>query len=321
MNTVRKLFFFVMVCVPLLNSKSFAGEHTIAATVEITQTAINRFLNTAYNSWGIPQYVNFPYSGVNYKLALGLPQIILTPGNAKLQMVFDLYNGTTDVYHFVVNPSVNIPAGQVSSPQVQAFLTDLPTQINNISWLPQWVKDTLIHYYNSLGITMYPSELIDTANTQWFARRAILLDSLAVGWQVGQGVIDLIVSTYLYGNTSNPLWLAFEQTSSGHDSLFFGSNFQVTVSQVKVFTEDLQQDLYDNSPNIVCPKVGQASLYIGDLGLASTTYIERIIFTKDNTWYAGEWDISPVICTSPSQDFDASHSISNMKNANYKENF
>lgn len=290
MNTIKKVFFAIVVCIPLLTSNSFAGNHTIAATVEITSTAINRFLNTEYNSWGIPQYVNFPYSGVNYKLALALPQIILTPGNAKLQMTFDLYNGSTDVYHFVVDPSVNIPSGQVTSPQVQAFLTDLPTQINNISWLPPWVKDTLIHYYNSTVVNLYPSKLIDQVNTTWLAQRSINVDSLALGWQVGNGVLDLIVSTYLDAGVPK-FWLAIGQTSSGQDSLFILSNIQATASEAIVLTLGLNV-LYQGNPNISCPKTGgAASLYIGTLNLLPppTNYIARVVFLIDNTWYCGEF--------------------------------
>ena len=215
MNVIKKIFFPIVSCILLFQSKGIAGNYTVSTTIEITAAAINRYLNTEYDSWEIPQYESVTFNGVNYELTLCLPQIILTPGNAKLQMEFDVYAGAAHLYHFIVDPSVDIPSGQITLSQVQAFLTNLPALLDSVQQIPQWVRDTLTHYYNSIGITMYPSKLIDTVNTNWLAQRSINVvpPYFALGWQVGSGVIDLTVSTYLDGEI--PYFSAYLSYDSG----------------------------------------------------------------------------------------------------------
>lgn len=195
MYTLR-LLFLIAVLLATLPSNIIAGNHTISTTVEITETAINRYLNTQYNSTGFPRSVNFNHDGTDYTLALTLPEIILIPENAKLKMVFDVNTGTTNIYHFEVRPYINIPSNQITLSEVSAFLTDLVTVLNAIPSLPQWVKDKVIEYYNSLGFLVYPSKLIDKLDNQWIRQRALTIDenNFTLSYEIITGAIRFTVS-------------------------------------------------------------------------------------------------------------------------------
>ncbi len=90
MKVIKKIFFATAVWSLLIVCTADAGNHTIAATVEINAAAINRYLNAQYIAAGIPPSVALTYNGTTYSLALTLPHVILSPGIAKLQMIFDV---------------------------------------------------------------------------------------------------------------------------------------------------------------------------------------------------------------------------------------
>jgi len=293
MNAVQKSFFAGFLGCILFSSLASAGNHTISTTVEVSATAINRYLNTQYNAAGFPQTVPVTYNGTNYTLALTLPQIILTQGSAKIQMIFDVNTATTNVYHFEVDPSINIPSGQITLAQVQAFLTDLPTQLNSVSTIPQWVRDDVTTYYNSLGFTVYPTKLIDQVNSNWFAQRRINTVSpyFALGWQVSQDLLSLVVSTYL--NSQLPAFFTALVGQSGDDYICFMSNIQVTVKEALVVSGSTT--LWHGYPNVTCAKGGTVNIDMGDIGIKfGDSPIVKSVFTIDNTWYCRECDNVPV---------------------------
>ena len=291
MNIIRNLLYIIIFyCVFSYSDSSAANNHTISATVEVSETAINRYLNNQYNSTGFPRSFMYNYGGTNYTIALALPEIILTPGNAALRMIFDVNTGTTNVYHFEVDPSINIPSGQITAAQVQAYLSNLEATLNAISFIPQWVRDQITTYYNSLGYLVYPSKLIDQVNSSFFSQHRVNVESpyFALGWQVSQGVLSLVVSTYL--SSQGPLfWVALADPSSGNDQSIFLTNIEVNVKEL--FVVSLGGTVrYHGIPNTVCPKGGTAAIDIGLLNLGTfNTYIVRAVFTIDNTWFAAEY--------------------------------
>ena len=63
MYKIKKLFFLITALIAITFSNVKAGNHTIYATIEVSETAINRFLNTQYNSIGFPCSFNVPGTG------------------------------------------------------------------------------------------------------------------------------------------------------------------------------------------------------------------------------------------------------------------
>jgi|GEM_PF-5099955 hypothetical protein len=296
MNNKFFLYLFAS-CMILLSANSLAGDHTVSTTIEISATGINRFLNAQYNATGFPRSVTVAYNGTNYTLALTLPQIILTQNNAALKMIFDVTSGSTSIYHFTANPSINIPSEQINAAQVQAFLTDLPAQLNSISAIPQWVRDAVIANYNSLGITIYPSKLIDQVNTSWFSQVSIDVVSpyFALGWQVSDGLLSLVVTTYLDAE-AHKIGVALIQDATG-TSIGIQSNFQLTVKEALLYQIDGNTPLASVQPNSVIEKEIPTSFSIGQLGLPTTeVYLFYAVYVNSSsngikTWYSREYKL------------------------------
>lgn len=171
MNRFKRRISILLLLVVGAFVPSWGSDHTVATTVEITQAAMNRYLNAQYNAAGFPQNIPVNVEGVTYIISLNVPEIVLSTGSAKLRMVFDVWQGENLVYHFLVQPSIDIPTGQVTATQVEAFFTNLQTVLNAITpILPQWVRDNIVATFNSLGWIVYPTKLIDQLNTTWFAQ-------------------------------------------------------------------------------------------------------------------------------------------------------
>lgn len=125
MNNVKSKFIALFVLLILMISFSVAENHTVSTTVEVTQTAINRYLNTQYNTAGFPKDISVSVGGSDYHILLTQPEIILEPSNIKLRLVFNVKEHSDTVYHFSIQPSINIPSNQISASSIQAFLTNL----------------------------------------------------------------------------------------------------------------------------------------------------------------------------------------------------
>ncbi|MGE5410445.1 MAG: hypothetical protein ACM3MI_05750 [Clostridiales bacterium] len=275
----------------MLFSDVAAGDHTISTKIEISQTAINRFLNTQYNAAGFPRSIPVSYGGTNYTIALGLPEIILTQGNAKLQMVFDVNSPTANIYHFLIQPSVIIPSSQITGAQVQAFLNSLPTELEKISSIPQWVKDPIIQTYKDLGFTVFPSKPIDKLNSTLFEQQSINVISpyFSLGWEVTDGNLNLLVSTFL--NSSLP---DFRLNIGGYaginDSLYVKSNKKVRVNSVKITDIPAKLIKFNGNPNVYTNKNKVVGIDLGNGDYPSYSYmIVQIVFIDDNTWYCAEY--------------------------------
>ena len=71
---------------PKAGGSETSTNQTVSTTVEVTQTAINRFLQNQYNLNQIPGTVHGTVSGVSYTLNLDLPEILLLQDAMKLHM-------------------------------------------------------------------------------------------------------------------------------------------------------------------------------------------------------------------------------------------
>ncbi len=295
MKKLKTALVLVVIFTLVTGQAVLAGDHTVALTVDISATAFNRYLNTLYNSTGFPRSYPFTYNGTSYVLQLTLPTVILTPGNAEIQMVFDVKQGSTTLYHFEVAPSINIPSNQITAAQVMAFLTDLPQKLNAISSIPQWVRDAVIQAYNTIGWTTYPSKLIEQVNTDWLASRNISVVSpyFGLGWQVSQDKLSLIVSTYLHAQP--PTFSVALLGIVGNDRIQFLSTIQATVKEVRILP--LGGTPVDSwFPNVTCQK-GVVLEYdlLRDLGIGSgDTRIVRVVYTTGSTWFCREYGSVPV---------------------------
>jgi hypothetical protein len=286
MNTLKRNLHFVLFLTIILVVPGRSGNHTVTTTVEVTQTAINRYLNTQYNAAGFPRNIPVNISGTNYTISLTLPDVVLSTGNAKLHMVFDVWQGTILLYHFTIQPSINIPSGQITALQVQAFLTNLQAILDAVApVLPLWVKSNIVSNFNSLGWTVYPSKLIDQLNTAWFAQRglAINITNLALGWEAAAGTLRLTISVPMTA-TGPRFYAQFAADQHGYPAVIVKSyDIDVTVDEVRIF-DLVPNNIQTWTDNVLLPKGAVRWWYTDFTPNPTQLYFIWILFRTDNTF-------------------------------------
>jgi hypothetical protein len=89
---MQKTRLSILICLSLISVNSLYSEetvtsnYTVSTKIELTETAINRFLMNEYTTNGIPQIITGNVNGVSYTLNLALPRVILLQDAMKLHM-------------------------------------------------------------------------------------------------------------------------------------------------------------------------------------------------------------------------------------------
>ncbi|MDR3668382.1 MAG: hypothetical protein P4L35_16180, partial [Ignavibacteriaceae bacterium] len=92
------------------------------------------------------------------------PVVQLNTNSATVQFTI-IANTSIGNYSFTVQPTFTIPNLDVSLSQITAIIQQFDTIINNRSDIPSWLKPIIIAGYNNLDLTIYPSKLLDYANS------------------------------------------------------------------------------------------------------------------------------------------------------------
>ncbi len=265
--------------------------HTVSATIEITETAINRYLNTQYNATGFPR--NISVAG-GYTISLTLPEVILTTGNAKLQMVFDVWQGPTLLYHFIVQPSVDIPSGQISATQIQALLTNLQTTLDAVTpALPSWVKTNITsNFPTTFGWNVYPSKLLDTLSTQWFGQRGLSVNvaDLSLAWEAITGALRLTVSISLTSIVPR-FYAQIDFDDIGPAVKIRSYNINVTVDEVRIYPLSGGLPLQTWADDVSLQKNATKWWYMNFSPSPTQFYFVEILFRTDNTFMVREFKV------------------------------
>jgi len=270
----------------LFSNYSRAGDHTINTPIELTETAINRFLQNQYQEGGLPAIVNGNIGGITYTLNLSLPSIILLQNEAKVRFVIDI-TSTIGSYHVDIEPGLGIDPGNISTSQVTAFLTNLPALVQLLP-LDQRLKDAIVQAYNSLNLVMYPAKLLSQITTPWLDQRRVNVTNLSLGWQVAPGILRLIPGATL--NSNVPLLWVGLWGFQGDDYLVVLSNIKVTVSQGIIVPLSGTPTIWQGSPNQICPKGESIWINLGDVGIGSgDAPVARIIYKTSDTFYVREY--------------------------------
>jgi len=281
MTTIKRKFTLALLITVFLTVKGISGNHTVQATVEVTETAMNRYLKEQYNAVGFPSEI--PVSGTNYKIYLTMPEISLTIGNAKLYMMFYVKDGPTLLHHFVVQPSINIPSSQISAMQIQAFLTNLQTTLDAVTpALPSWVKTNIIANFDTRGWTVYPSRLLDTFSSQWFKERglSISINDLALGWQVEKGVLKLTISIPM--TASVPIFYADVPVNNVRIKSAY---IDVIVDEVRLYPLTGSTPIKTWTDDVILSK-NVSKLWSVGYDLAPTNWVlVWVLFRTENTFY------------------------------------
>ncbi len=273
----KTLQYIVSFCF-LIPSFLMAGEHSFSIKFEINETGINRALQHQYNQANFPSIVNGSLAGVNYTLYLDLPTIILQPNVLKIRMVIDIVSSIGNYSNIVVEPTVNIPEGSISTDQVAGVLTNLPNVVQAIPGIHQTLKDAIVLAYNSFEPWIYPSKLVNAiSNSSLFLKqRNVDITNLILGWQVAAANLTLVVTTNL--NSSKPFFYsALIRNYQGNDYIGVLSNIYVRIDEIRLYTLS-GSFLWSGQPKDYCEKDSEKWFNMGSIGLTPSCYIAKILF-------------------------------------------
>ncbi len=248
------------------NNIIFPGNHSVESEFIITGTSINRYLNNQYNTSSFPR--EFTVTGTPYKIFLTLPEVILTPGNAKLLMTFDIKQGDVLLYHFEIKPSLSISNSQVSGSDIKAFLTDLQMQLNAVSpILPGWVKENIINKYNLIGWIVYPSKLMDKISESFLSEKgiSIVLNDFTLSSEIIDDAFKLVVSLNLTAKEAS----FFAQLTTWQNRIYVtivSNDIDVIIDKVTLYREDTNI-IQEWNDDVSIKKGETKSLLINDANL------------------------------------------------------
>lgn len=271
-----------------------AGDHSFSFKFELNSTAINRALNYQYNQTNFPAVINGSVGNITYTLTLSAYSIEFNDNNIQLYMEVDVVSSVGNFENIILRPSISIPQSSISTDQVKAILLDLPNKVQEINWIPQWLKDVLVSYYNTLEPWVYPSKLLNMANNSstFLKQRNVDLDSLELGYEVVNNTLKLIVTAY--GNASKPVFgvSAFrEKLDEQYYNIFsVFSNIQVKIKEV-ILTTLSGRIVWHGYPDVYCEKDQYKDIDMGEVSNFENNgcYVARVIYEINQTFYVREY--------------------------------
>jgi hypothetical protein len=260
----------------MLASKSFsarADERTISVNVEVTDLAVNRFI----------QAQTFPSPVVNilggvYRLSITTPVVIFQTGNVSTQFTVNATTLTAGFpsYTQPVSIAIRVPQGQISVTQIIALLEGFPAYINNTG-LPQALKTAIVTAYSDLQLTVYPTALLLAANSSIPPSLDLTVTDISVLSQgANSGKLTLGVGIKVVGNPPE-FRCQFVNRLQGDVRYFgirFAGNVQYTAKEIKVYLGTSGQATRTIS-NVLIPKGGTTQEY--DIGNVSPNQLYVVV--------------------------------------------
>lgn len=278
-----------------------ADERTISINVEITQTAVNRFI--AGQAFPAP---SVSVGGTTYTLTIARPEsgefptVTFANGSTTLQFTLKAttQSGTT-AYSIPVSLSIAVPTGTLSTSNVTAFLQGFNTFIDAQN-LPQEIKNAAKAAYNNLGLTMYPTALLSNANGFAPSGYDIIVNNIGLSSQgTNNGKLTLGIQVKATGNAPDFIGERRGYTVNVNGSparrcqLRFNSNIATTVKELLVAQDVGGQVLFNStSLNVPVPKGGFSNAASIDFfGVSGGTVICRVkvLFLSDFGQYSIEY--------------------------------
>jgi hypothetical protein len=258
---------------------------TISLDVDITSTAINRFIAAQT----FPT-LNGSVSGYTYSISITKPVVQLNTNSATVQFTI---NAVTSVGNFSYNvqPTIIIPTLNVTVSQIIATLEGFDDLINASPDIPAWLKPIIISGYNDLNLVMYPSKLIDYANTAVPDFINLQVIDIGVSFSVLPNLLKFTLSAVVHGEAPvfTCQWL---KPGVSQLNVRLGGNVATTIKQMKIWNS-LGAEVYNNTNlNLVISKNG-FSVSIPCSGYISAAhYYVRVLFHSDYGQYAREYQFT-----------------------------
>lgn len=280
MKTLKRLivliFLFTLLIIPNLKASEIVG-----TTVELTQDAINLFINDQYNKVGFPSNINGNVNGVTYDITLFLPNVQLLDNQAKVVFGFiiasNVFNGFIE---FEDGFAFTVPS--IDELTVKGISQSFKIKVNSLN-LNSVLKNAIIYAWESLQLEVYPMNLAKKVeNSEWLVERAIsVVDPyFSISFDIDPGKLKIGLNTYL---ESREYFIAglFYETNKWW--LKVGAGCQVEIKEVNIYgTGGIL--IYHGTNLGICPKKG--ILYIGVSPMLNQIYyVSKILYKTSDTFY------------------------------------
>lgn len=279
MKTLKKRMVLILLTTLLVVSNLKASD-IVGTTVEVTEDAINLFINDQYNRAGFQSNITGNVSGVTYNITLHLPNVRLLDNQAKVVFGFkiesNVFNGFIefeDGFSFSV-PSIN----ELSVKGVSQAFKD---KVNSLDLNPI-LKSVIISAWESLQLEVYPMNLAKKVeNSDWLVERAIsVVDPyFSISFDVDPGKLKIGLNTYLEGREYIVTGIFYQNNNWW---LIISSGLQVNVKEVYIYDEGGKEIAHGTDLG-VCPKKGKLSIKI--TSIAGGYHTTKILYTTSNTFY------------------------------------
>ncbi|MFZ2323579.1 MAG: hypothetical protein WAV89_07780 [Ignavibacteriaceae bacterium] len=234
-------------------SLNISGQNrTISMDVDVTSTAINRFIAAQ----------TFPTltgsaSGYTYTISITKPIIQLNINSASVQFTINAITSAGN-FSFNVQPTIIIPPLNVSVSQIMATLEGFDDLINASLDIPSWLKPIIIAGYNNLNLIIYPSKLIDYANTAVPDFINVQVIDIGISFAVLPNLLRFTLSAVVHGEP--PVMQCEWMIPTAHQiSIRFKSNVGTKVKQVRIWNS-LSEEIYSSTNlNISISKNGYSA--------------------------------------------------------------
>jgi hypothetical protein len=284
---LRKLSLILILSILLVcifTSTGF-GQNTVSVDLQVDATAINRFIA----SQTFPTLTG-SVSGNTYSISITTPVVKLSPGSATVQFTI-LANTSAGNYSFTVNPTFTIPNLSVSLTQVVAEIQQFDVLINSMTNIPSWLQPIIISGYNNLNLMVYPSKMLDYANSAVPAFMSIQVTNIAISFAVIQGALDFTIAATVLGTP--PVFTAQWLTNGNYINIEFGANIATTATQVVVFNS-IGQKIYENTNlNLSIPKGGVSTAFNATMNASTGVYYYiQVLFDSPYGEFARDFEFT-----------------------------
>jgi hypothetical protein len=285
----KSSFYLILLMVLSTHFVTFAQERTSTISVELTESAVNRFLaSRSYSS------IDTVASGNRVRLSITTPQITLSNSTIGVSFTINANVGNQS-FSFPVNPSIQIPNNAISVRDVSAFFQNFPSYINSNSSIPNWLKPVIITAYQNTELPLYPGRLIMAQNNLVPANMSLSISSIEVSGAVSNGKLRLNASVTARGIPPDIRFrfqgVTFQGGGEGIRYKFW-SNVSTIVRHIKIYLIDGTLAAESEFPimNIPIPKNGESSVNTAELPVsANRIYLASIEFESPFGHYFREY--------------------------------
>lgn len=294
----------------LASTVSAQTVRNIALPVKVSEEAVDTFVQQQWVRQGWSSFSG-AVAGCPYTIRVPSPTVRFTTGHGTLTLGIEVVSTGCGggPWNFTLHPTIAIPSGQITAPQIKMWLVDLYDLIDGLA-VPQWVKDALFRELADRwgvpdladAIDAFPAPLLTGLTTHWFDQRSANLyysDPFQLAWQVEDGFLKLVPSVNIQAGQGATITPEFKARLylGNTDWIDIWANIKAKVKTVRLYDLGANHK-YTRSPGVSTIK------YHGDpanewimINLNGTElgfnqfYIAWILFETDDTFYLRKYKI------------------------------